>query len=218
MFFEAVLAPIGELSSDFASDLIVRGEGDADAARFCDALKPRRDVNAVSKDVMGLDDYVADVDADAESNTPVFGIASCKFTNARLELHSSSNRLDRARKLCQEPVAGVLYDAAAVFRDCGLADAREERLQLGVRGLFAMVHEPRIAGHVGGQYRRQSAFDPDWRFLHHGSQPNPTEHYDGSDGGASRALMPRRGSCRLLARTGPTAMSSVLPLLRDKRK
>src|SRR3984893_17799270 len=136
MFFEAVLAQIGELSSDFASDLIVRGEGDAVAARFCDALKPRRDVNSVSKDVMGLDDYVADVDAHTGSNTPVFRIASCKFLDAGLELHSSSNRFDRTWKLCQEPVAGVLHDSAAVFRNRGLDTAREERRQFGVRNLF----------------------------------------------------------------------------------
>jgi hypothetical protein len=59
-------------------------------------LSPRRDVNSVSKDVMGLDDYVANVDADAECNTPVFRITSCKFMDAGLELHSSSNRFDRA--------------------------------------------------------------------------------------------------------------------------
>jgi hypothetical protein len=34
-----------------------------------------------------------------------------------LELHRSSNRLDRARKLRQEPAAGILHDVAAVFCD-----------------------------------------------------------------------------------------------------
>ena len=68
---------------------------------------------------MGLDDYVADIDAHTESNAPVFRITNCKFLDAGLELHSSSNRFDRARKLRQEPVAGILHDAAAVFGDCG---------------------------------------------------------------------------------------------------
>jgi tetratricopeptide (TPR) repeat protein len=51
--------------------LIVGSRRYADAARFCDVLKPRRNVNAVSKDVMGLDDYVANVDAYAEGNAPL---------------------------------------------------------------------------------------------------------------------------------------------------
>jgi hypothetical protein len=41
-----------------------------------------------------------------------------------------------------------------VLRNRGLDTSREERRQFGVRGLFVIVHEPRIASHVGGQYRR----------------------------------------------------------------
>ena len=117
---EVLLAQIGELNPDLASDLIVDRRRDADAAGFCDALKPRRNVNAVSKDVVGLDDYVANIYAYAEDNAPLFHLTDCKFRNTSLELHSSSNRFDRARKLRQEPVAGVLHDAAAVFGDCRL--------------------------------------------------------------------------------------------------
>ena len=127
---------------------------DTYAAGFGDALKPRRDVNAVSKDVMGFDDDVADIEPHTEENAPVFRIADCKFLDAGLELHGSSDRFDRARKLRQEPVAGILHDAAAVLRNRGLDTSREERRQFGVCSLFVIVHEPRIAGHVGGQYRR----------------------------------------------------------------
>ena len=127
---------------------------DTYAAGFGDALKPRRDVNAVSKDVMGFDDDVADIEPHTEENAAVFGIAAGKFFDAGLELHGSSDRFDRAGKLRQEPVAGVLHDAAAVLRNRGLDTSREERRQFGMRSLFVIVHEPRIAGHVGGQYRR----------------------------------------------------------------
>jgi hypothetical protein len=37
----------------------------------------------------------------------------CKFLDAGLELHRGSNRFDRAGKLRQEPVAGVLHDGRA---------------------------------------------------------------------------------------------------------
>ena len=56
---------------------------------------------------------------------------SCKFANTRLELYRSSNGFDRARKLRQEPVAGVLHDAAAVFGDC-----RGVRRPLGARPVW----------------------------------------------------------------------------------
>jgi hypothetical protein len=47
---------------------------------------------------------------------------------------------------------------------------RQERRQLGMRSLFVIVHEPRVASHVGCQYRRQPALDLDWPLLHHGPQ------------------------------------------------
>jgi hypothetical protein len=70
--------------------------------------------------------------------------------NAGLKLNSSSDRFDRARKLGQEPVAGVLHDPAAVLRNRWLDTARKKRCQFGMRSLFVIVHEPRIASHVGG--------------------------------------------------------------------
>ena len=135
---EVLLAQISELDPDLASDLIVGRRRDADAAGLCDALKPRRDVDAVAKDVMGLDDYVADIDAHAESNAAVFRVTNCKFLDAGLKLHSSPNRFDRARKLRQEPVAGVLHDAAAVFGNCRGDSVRQKRGQSGMRSLFVV--------------------------------------------------------------------------------
>jgi hypothetical protein len=35
-------------------------------------LKARSNVNAISKDVLRLNDYVTDIDANAESNAPFF--------------------------------------------------------------------------------------------------------------------------------------------------
>jgi hypothetical protein len=143
---------------------------DTYATGFCDALKPRRDVNVIPKNIMRLGDYVADIHAHAESNAIVFRIADCKFLDAGLELYSSSNRFDRAGKLGQEPVSGVLDYTAAVFGDCWVDGLSQERSQSGMRCLFVVVHEPRIASHIGGQYRRQPALDPDWPLLRHGSQ------------------------------------------------
>src|SRR6267142_2724760 len=78
-----------------------------------------------------FDDYIADVDAHTKNKASVFRITDCKFANAVLEMRSSSNRLDRARKLSQEPVASVLDNAASVLRDCRLDNVRQERASTG---------------------------------------------------------------------------------------
>src|SRR4029077_8755592 len=51
--FQALLAQIGELNRDLATDLIVGGKRDANAARFRDALKPRGYIHAVPKTSRG---------------------------------------------------------------------------------------------------------------------------------------------------------------------
>src|SRR5260370_16786517 len=101
--FEVLFAQISELDVDLSADMIVNGEGNADAARFCDALKPRRDIDAISKDVMGLDDYVADVDTYTESNTPVLRLSRCKFLDPGLELHTSPNPPHRPPTFYTDP-------------------------------------------------------------------------------------------------------------------
>src|SRR6516165_10891562 len=141
------------------------------------AMLSSRDVHPIPKNVMRLDNDVTDIDAHTESNA-LFHITDCKVVDAGLELHSGSNRLDRARKLRQEPVPSVLDNAAAVFGNCRGDSLRQERCQFGMRSLFVIVHEPRVASHVGSHYRRQSALDPDWPLLCHGTQSSSHDSGD----------------------------------------
>jgi hypothetical protein len=58
-----------------------------------------------------------------------------------------------------------------VFDNGGVNSLYQENGQFGVRGLFVLVHEARIASHIGNQYRRQPALDPVWPLLHHACDP-----------------------------------------------
>jgi hypothetical protein len=167
---EALLAQICKLDRDFAENLIARRRRNADTTRFGDALKTGCDIDAIAKNVMGFDDYVADINAYAKGETLVFSVANREVMDAFLELRCSPNRLDRAPKFCQEAIARVLDDAAAVNRDRRLYSVRQKLSQTGVRRLFVIVHQTRVARDIGGQYRRQPAFNPTWLLLHHGTQ------------------------------------------------
>jgi len=154
------------------------------------ALKTRRNVYAVAKNIMRISNYVTDIDANAKPKPRIFAVFDRKFIDTALELHRSPNRFDRAWKLRQEAIASVVYDAAPVSSDCRMDSLRQQRAQFGVGSFFVIVHEPRIASHGGGQYRRQPALDPDWPLLHHWAPANPMDSlfYDGSDRSAKRAL------------------------------
>src|SRR5262245_741294 len=122
---------------------------------------------------MRISNYVTDIDANAKPNPRIFVVSDREFIDTALELHRSPNRLDRAWKLRQKTIAGVVYNAAPVFSDCRMDSLRQQRAQFGVGSFFVIVHEPRIASHVGSQYRRQPPLDPDWPILHHGPPSNP---------------------------------------------
>jgi hypothetical protein len=137
---EALLAQICKLDRDFAENLIARRRRNADTTRFGDALKTGCDIDAIAKNVMGFDDYVADINAHTKSETLIFSVANREVVDAFLELRCSPNRLDRAPKFCQEPVAGVFYDPATMLRDRRFYSVRQEHSQTSVRCLLVIVH------------------------------------------------------------------------------
>jgi hypothetical protein len=139
---------------ELTPDLLVNGMGDANGARLGESLKACSYINTVPEDIMSFDNRVADIDAHTECNAPVFHLTDCKFLDASLELHGSSNGLDRTRKLGQEAVAGVLDDAPAVFVDCWGNSVGQEPRQFGMSALFVIVHQPRVASHIRDQNRR----------------------------------------------------------------
>src|SRR5882724_4758503 len=102
----------------------------------------------------------ADIYAHTEDKAFVFFISGREVSNSILKTGGCSNRFDGARELGQKPIARVFDNTASVFRNGRLDSIRQEGSQTCVRSLFVVVHEPRIAGHVGGHYRRQPASDP----------------------------------------------------------
>src|SRR6267143_2374755 len=82
---EVLLAQIGELDLDLALDLIVSSRGDADAAGFCDALKPSRNIYTVAENIMRLNNHVADIDANTKTKASVLIVYEGKFVCPPLE-------------------------------------------------------------------------------------------------------------------------------------
>src|SRR5262249_11310149 len=111
---DGVLA--GELAGEWqlAFDLIVGRARQTDAAALGQALKARRDIDAVAVESLALDDDVAEVDADAKAPPP----RSRELGVARLELALDVDRalhgVDDARELREHVVAGRIDDPSAV--------------------------------------------------------------------------------------------------------
>ena len=72
-----------------------------------------------------------------------------------LHLDRAAHRVDDAGELDEQPVAGGLDDAAAVLVDLGVDQLAPNRLQRRERAFLVRAHQPRIAGDIGRQDRRQ---------------------------------------------------------------
>jgi hypothetical protein len=77
-----------------------------------------------------LSDHVTEVDPDAEPYPPLLGNLRLAVGHSPLYLGGTANCVDHAREFGQQPVAGVLYDTAAVFVDLRIDQFPEVRLSL----------------------------------------------------------------------------------------
>jgi hypothetical protein len=66
-----VLTAINELSGYLPLNVSVSVIGDADASWLGNAFKPSCYVHAIAKDIFGLNEHVAQVNADAKQHSPV---------------------------------------------------------------------------------------------------------------------------------------------------
>ena len=88
------------------------------------------------------------------------GTLGVALGHAALDLDRAAHRVDDAGELDQQAVAGDLDDAAAMLRDLGVDELAPNFLQSGEGSFFIDAHQAGIAGHVGGQDRRQTPLDP----------------------------------------------------------
>jgi hypothetical protein len=66
------------------------------------------DVDAVAEDIVLLKDHVAEIDPDPKQDTPLSGDTPLAVKHPALDLYSAAHSVRDARKLRQEPVAGIL--------------------------------------------------------------------------------------------------------------
>ena len=84
-------------------------------------IEARRHVHAVAQDVVAVDDDLAQIDADTVGDAALGGHVRLALGHAPLHRDRAQDRVDRAAKLDQEPVAGGLDDAPVVLSYLGVS-------------------------------------------------------------------------------------------------
>jgi len=156
---DLLLAHVLEDEIELVADVVAHHSADANAAWFCEPLQPRRDIHTVAEDVVLLDDHVAEVDADAKPDPTFLRHLGLALGHPALDIHSAADGIDHARELCQDAVASVFYDTAAVFADLRIDQLLEVGFEPLVGAFLVRTHQTRVTGHIGGEDRGQAAVE-----------------------------------------------------------
>jgi hypothetical protein len=108
---ERLCAAIIECSVETVAHIFMLAVRYANTSRCRDLLKPG---GTVAEDIVAVDDDVPDVDADAEGNAPILCYPDGTIGHRRLHYDGAAHRIDHARKLQQQAVAGGLDGATTV--------------------------------------------------------------------------------------------------------
>jgi len=170
-YFDALLAPILERIRKLVADLIINKARDAYAAGLRQCLQPRGDVDAIAVDIVAIGDHVAEIDPDPERNAFALGHIGIAVDHCALHLDGAAHSIDDAPEFHEHAVTGGLDDAAAVLLDLRIDEFAAMRLEAIERAFLVRSHQPRVARHIGGEDRGETAFDG----LFH-SSPSRTEY------------------------------------------
>ena len=154
---DLMLAQVHESKIELIAYLVPHDAADADAAGLRERFQPRRDIDAVAEDVLALGDDVAKVDPDAKPDAPLFGHLCIAVEHPALDLPGAADRVDDASEFRQHAIASGLDDAAAMPGDGRIDQLLEVRSEVLVGAFLVRFHQARIARHVSGEDRGETA-------------------------------------------------------------
>ena len=130
---------------------------DGDPAGPGNALDARGDVDAVAEKVAALDDDVAEVDSDAEFDSPVLGHVSVAGRHGLLHGAGTLDRIHDARKFDEHAIAGEFDDATRMPADLRLDELGLVLLQALQGTNLIGPHQPAVADDIGSHDRGKPA-------------------------------------------------------------
>ncbi len=150
-----LLAEIGKSYRKLVPNLLVCRPRNAYAAGLAKCLQTRRDIDAVAKNIVAVDDNVADVDSDSKYDFLFRENTGVALSHAALNVDRANNRIYHAGEFNQHPVSGGLNDAAVMFRYARINQFATVCLDRFKSPYFINAHQAAVANHICSQNRRK---------------------------------------------------------------
>jgi len=146
-----------EREAQLVEHLIADDPADADSSGLGHRLQPRGDVDTVAEDVVALGDDVAEIDADAPCDALILRDTVRAPRRTLLNLDRAAHCFYGARKLDEDPIAHRFDDATCMLSNDGVDDLPAMRLESGERAFLVRLHQPAVAGDIGGKNSGEAA-------------------------------------------------------------
>jgi len=127
--------------------------------RLGNALQPRGNVDAIAKDIVVVDDDVADVNAYAKFDPYILRHVSILLGHPPRDFDRTAGGIDGAGEFHKHTSARSLDDAATMVGHGGITERFSGGLQPGQRAFLVGPHETAITGDIRRQNRCQSPFN-----------------------------------------------------------
>jgi hypothetical protein len=128
---ENLLSCVDKVGCHLASNLPPSVLRNRDAARFSNSLDQCCDVDAISQDVLTLNDDVADVDAYPELDRICLGPTGIVFSKLSLNLDGAGDSIHGAGELHQRPVTHNLDDPSCMGSNHRINEPAPQGIQTG---------------------------------------------------------------------------------------
>jgi hypothetical protein len=139
-----------EIEIELVFDLVVDRLRDADGAGLRERLEPGGDVDAIAKDVVAVDDDVAEIDTNAQFEPALGRERVVDRSRGPLHLDSAVQRVDDARKIRQQAVSCGTDDPPATRRNQRV-DSAAQLAERSMRAGLIFAHQPAETDHIGMQ-------------------------------------------------------------------
>jgi hypothetical protein len=130
------------------TNLIVSCTGDAHATGFSQPLKSGGNVHTVAVNVIRFYDDIAEIDANAEHDTSIFGEIGVAVDHLALDIDGAPYGINDACKLDEYAVASILDDPSVVVANLGFDQVPLECVEARMCTLLIKLREARKADHV----------------------------------------------------------------------
>jgi hypothetical protein len=133
--------------------------GQVNPAWFALVFHAGRDVDAITEDVVFIENNVPDVNANPEFDPLILRQRRILLGHRRLSFNGTAYGIHRTGKLNQQAVARGLDDPAPVGGYSGVKEGLSDRLEPGQRAFLIATHQAAIPGDIRRQHRCQSSID-----------------------------------------------------------